>query len=85
MTIEEMRKKKRELGYTNQMIAERTGIPLSTVQKIFAGATASPRRDTIAALEKLLAPGTGEYGEFRPDTPSVRSDNDPPKHSRLFA
>jgi Uma2 family endonuclease len=54
------------------MIAERTGIPLSTVQKIFAGATASPRRDTIAALEKLLAPGTGEYGEFRPDTPSVR-------------
>ena len=72
MTIEEMRKKKRELGYTNQMIAERTGIPLSTVQKIFAGATASPRRDTIAALEKLLAPGTGEYGEFRPDTPSVR-------------
>ena len=23
MTIEEMRKKKRELGYTNQMIAER--------------------------------------------------------------
>ena len=72
MTIEEMRKKKRELGYTNQMIAERTGIPLSTVQKIFAGATTSPRRDTIAALEKLLAPDTGRYGEFGTDTPLLR-------------
>ncbi len=53
MTIEEMRKKKRELGYTNQMIAER-------------------RRDTIAALEKLLAPDTGRYGEFGTDTPLLR-------------
>ena len=50
MTIEEMRQRKRELGLTNQMIAERSGIPLSTVQKVFAGATSSPRRETIEAL-----------------------------------
>ena len=36
MTIEEMRQRKRELGFTNQMIADRSGIPLSTVQKVFA-------------------------------------------------
>ena len=36
MTIEEMRQRKRELGLTNQMIAERSGIPLSTVQKVFS-------------------------------------------------
>jgi len=64
MTIEEMRKRKRELGYTNQMIADRTGIPLSTVQKIFAGATTSPRRETVGALEALLKPHEGiRYGE----------------------
>ena len=57
MTIEEMKRRKRELGYTNQMIADRSGIPLSTVQKVFAGATASPRRDTIEALEKVLESG----------------------------
>ena len=56
MTIEEMRERKRELGYTNQMISDRTGIPLSTVQKIFAGATTSPRRETVLALEALLDP-----------------------------
>ena len=54
MTIEEMRQRKRELGYTNQMIAEHSGIPLSTVQKVFAGATSSPRRETIEALERVL-------------------------------
>ena len=49
-----MRQRKRELGYTNQMIAERSGIPLSTVQKVFAGATSSPRRETIEALGRAL-------------------------------
>ena len=57
MTIDEMRQRKRELGYTNQMIAERSGIPLSTVQKVFAGVTSSPRRETIEALGKVLEKG----------------------------
>ena len=56
MTIEEMRARKQELGYTNQMISDMTGIPLSTVQKVFAGSTTAPRRSTIEALEKLLRP-----------------------------
>ena len=54
MTIEEMRERKRELGLTNQIIADRTGIPLSTVQKIFAGITASPRRGIVRVFEALL-------------------------------
>ena len=72
MTIEEMKRRKRELGYTNQMIADRSGIPLSTVQKVFAGATASPRRETIDALERVLENSSGErsgrvtYGDLIP-------------------
>ena len=72
MTIEEMKRRKRELGYTNQMIADRSGIPLSTVQKVFAGATASPRRETIDALERVLENSGGErsgrftYGDLTP-------------------
>ena len=56
MTIEEMKNRKRELGYSNKTIAEKTGLPLSTVQKIFSGATSSPRQATIQALEELLRP-----------------------------
>ena len=55
MTIKEMQERKRELGYNNEMIAKKSGVPLSTVQKIFGGFTKSPRRETIEALEKILA------------------------------
>lgn len=54
MTLEEMRERKRELGYTNEMISELSGVPLGTVQKIFAGVTKRPRRDTVTALEGVL-------------------------------
>lgn len=53
-----MRQRKRELGFTCEMIAERSGVPLGTVQKIFAGVTKSPRYDTLLALEKAFPSDT---------------------------
>lgn len=35
MTIQEMRDKKKEMGYTYAQIADLSGVPLGTVQKIF--------------------------------------------------
>lgn len=60
MTVEEMKKRKDELRYTYEMIAERSGLPLSTVQKILCGVTKKPRRATILALEKALKMTDGE-------------------------
>lgn len=54
MTVQEMKERKRELGYSNAMVAELSGVPLGTVQKIFSGATASPRYETLRALEAVL-------------------------------
>ena len=54
MTIEQMKERKRELGLTSEMIAEASGVPLSTVQKIFSGITKAPRRLTIKAIENVL-------------------------------
>lgn len=45
---------KRELGLTNEMIARASGIPLGTVQKVFAGTTKVPRLATRLALENAL-------------------------------
>ena len=61
MTIEEMKRRKREFGYTNEMVAGKSGVPLGTVQKIFSGATKAPRKETIDALSRAL----GEYTGFR--------------------
>ena len=54
MTLKELIEKKKALGMTNEMIAERSEVPLSTVQKIFAGITKTPRYDTLLALEHAL-------------------------------
>lgn len=54
MTLEEMRARKRELGYTYDQIAELSGLPVGTVQKVFLEITKSPRYDTLQALEKVL-------------------------------
>ncbi|MBR1814902.1 MAG: Uma2 family endonuclease [Lachnospiraceae bacterium] len=54
--LSELKKRKRELGYTNLEVARQSGVPLGTVQKIFAGVTKSPRIDSMAAIERILFP-----------------------------
>ena len=56
MTIEEMRNRKKQLHMTNRELAEKSGVPVSTVAKILSEATANPRRDTVIALERVLQP-----------------------------
>ena len=64
MTITQLKKRKQELGYTNEMIAEKSGIPLSTVQKAFSGATKHPRYDTLLALTKVLSEYSYDYTDY---------------------
>ncbi len=75
MTIQEMKARKRELGYTNEMLAEKSGVPLGTVQKVFAGTTKAPRRETLLALERALFPEpekrSYKYPAADPDTMAV--------------
>lgn len=52
--IEELKSYKQRLGFSNEEIAEKSGVPISTVQKIFGGVTRSPRRKTLLALEAFF-------------------------------
>lgn len=54
MTIQQMRERRAQCRYTYQMISERSGIPVPTLQKIFSGETQSPRRQTLLALERAF-------------------------------
>ena len=54
MTVEEMKQRKKELGYSNEKLSELSGVPLGTVQKVLAGVTRSPRYETLIALERVL-------------------------------
>ncbi len=54
MDISDLKKKKKEAGMTNAGIAELAGIPVSTVNKVFSGATKNPRYATLLAIEQVL-------------------------------
>ncbi len=77
--LEEIRLKKRLLGYTNAIMAEKSGLPLSTVQKVLGGTTKSPRFETLLALESAFpkeenayaAPSTGALLEEALPAPAL--------------
>lgn len=54
MTLTEMKRIKQELGYSNEQIAELSGVPFATVQKIFSGTTRRPRYATLQALTQVF-------------------------------
>ncbi|MBR4343956.1 MAG: Uma2 family endonuclease [Lachnospiraceae bacterium] len=59
MTVNEMIVMKKEYGLSYDYIAEKSGVPVSTVQKVFSKTTLTPRRETIEGLQKAFT----EYGE----------------------
>ena len=54
MTVEEMKQRKLQKGYSYAQLSELSGVPLGTVQKIFSGETEHPRYATLQALEQVL-------------------------------
>ena len=76
MTIQEMLERKKELGYSNETLSKLSGIPVSTVQKVLGGFTASPRQKTLENLSKVLSPvsmvrETGSSYQAQPATATI--------------
>lgn len=55
------RDKKDELRLTAQMIADESGVPLSTVNKFFAGAVKNPNVETLAPICMVLGISLDEF------------------------
>jgi len=54
MDLNEMKKIKKEHGFSIADISEGSGVPLGTLAKVLSGQTESPRKGTIDALEKFF-------------------------------
>ena len=74
MTINEMLELKKEYGFSYEYISEKSGVPASTVQKVFCGTTTAPRRTTIEALRKAFEPLKSEKSAV--NTIKKRDKND---------
>lgn len=55
MNLQDLKEMKKKANMTNVEISELSGIPVSTVNKIFSGATRNPRYATLLAIEEVLA------------------------------
>lgn len=73
MTIKEMQELRKQWGYSYEMVAKLSGVPLGTVQKVLLGITKCPRYDTLSALEAVFKPmyadivkETGAYNVAQP-------------------
>ena len=53
--IDELKRKKAQMRLTYEAIAQKSGLPISTVQKVLGGKVASPRIETLEALDKALS------------------------------
>lgn len=83
MTIEEMKERKRALGYSNKQLADLSGVPLGTVQKIFGNVTKAPRRETILALGKVLMAGWHGPVKKENDVSYVFAEDSEEENARL--
>lgn len=70
--MEEIRRKKRLYGYTNEDMAQRSGLPLSTVRKVLAGITKSPGLKTVEALWQVFPEEKNGYAVPEQGTSSVQ-------------
>jgi transcriptional regulator with XRE-family HTH domain len=55
MRVKEFYKdKKKELGYTFEVLSQKSGVPIQTLHNIFRCQTTTPRIDTVQAIERAL-------------------------------
>ena len=72
MTIQEMKNIKNEFGISNEEIARKAGLPVSTLQRIFSGETKAPRQKTLQALERVLSAWPSARSAGVPEAASLR-------------
>ena len=65
-TVQDMKAIKHDLGLSNEEIARRAGLPVSTVQRIFSGTTNAPRKETLQAIDRVLCDTLSDFFHLPP-------------------
>ena len=71
LSKEKLNKIKQSKNYTSKEIAEKTGIPKSTVEKIFGGFSKNPTLDILLKIADILDCGLDNFIEYgkEPESP----------------
>lgn len=80
--VQKLVERKEELGYTNAVIAEISGVPESTVTKVFNGTNRSPTYDTISPISRALGVSL-DTGDASAKAESAIQDEAKPRDERF--
>ena len=69
--LDHIRKKKKEFGYTNETLSEKSGISVGTLNKLLSGATADPKLSTLLVLAETFHCSLDELLGFGKETRSA--------------
>lgn len=83
MDIQKLKERKNELHLSYDELAEKSGIPKTTLTNIFLGRTPNPRTDTVEAIERAL--GINEKSPIMERPLSDLAENFIQKYSDLFS
>jgi len=65
--VDELNRRRKLAGMTYEALSEKSGVPLSTIRKIFGHITESPRYGTLEKLERALPVRTDKALSAEPD------------------
>ena len=78
LTLDDIRKKKAEYHYTNRQLADLSGVPLGTLQKVLGNVTRSPRYETLQALSAVFEKNSSRsYMDIADENSDVMCIRDP--------
>lgn len=75
--MEELRRLKQDSGMTNQQIANASGVPLGTVNRVIAGRAKNPAYSTVSAMREAMSDQCEEQSPSEPPpvSPAAPSDD----------
>ncbi|WP_394923302.1 helix-turn-helix transcriptional regulator [uncultured Robinsoniella sp.] len=64
MGLEKIAEYKKKMGMTTAELAEKSGVPLGTLNKILSGATKDPKLETLKAIARVLGLTLNDFDDY---------------------
>lgn len=79
MLLDELKKWKKEMGFSIEELAQLAQVPVGTLQKLLSGQTKSPRRETVEKLRNIMKDMSAEAKAYKIAEATAFYDNAVPQ------
>jgi transcriptional regulator with XRE-family HTH domain len=75
MGLDKIEEYKRKLGLTSAELAEKAGVPKTTLDKILSGVTKDPKLETLKAIARALGLTLDDFDDYNKKTEEPTYEN----------